>query len=154
MSMSVYSIHQHDQQGQLHPLLGLMLAVFILSFVAVAYFQKRDLQSARPNQVSFTLPQSNTSLTNEHERIHLEVDFDETISWNGRQLSQNELRQRLERVARYSPNAVVSLKANQRTSFGVFFKTVKNIQSTGIRVLEIVQLTTNSASTNPQVLPS
>ena len=146
--MNLFSIHERDQQGQLHPLLGLMVAVLILSFVAVAYFQKRDLQSARPNQVSLSLPQSNSALLNDQERIHLEVDFDETILWNGRQVSQSELRQRLERVARYTPNAVVSLKANQRTSFGVFFKTVKNIQSTGIRVLEIVQLTTNSASTN------
>lgn len=143
MKMNVYSIHEQDEQGQLHPLLGLMLAALILSLVTVAYFQKRDLQNATPNQVSFTLPHSNTSSTNDHERIHLEVDFDESISWNGRQVSQSELRQRLERIARYTPNAVVSLKANQRSSFAVFFKTVKNVQSTGIRVLEIVQLTTS-----------
>lgn len=152
MQMNIYSTQEQTQKGQLHPLLGLMLAAVILSFVAVAYFQKRDLQSAKANQISFTLPQSNSSVTNDNERINLEVDFDETILWNGRQVSQHELRQRLERVARYTPNAVVSLKANQRTSFGVFFKTVKNVQSMGIKSLEITPAPLNG-NQDPKIAP-
>lgn len=136
------SSNSHTDRSHFTSLTGVLVASLLIGLTIIACLQKQELQAASPNSLAIEIPTCTfgrpyNSDIGPPQVINVELDFDEKLFWNGREISPQELRHRLDRVARYTPNVIIQLKANQLSSFGSFFKTMKTMQLSGVNTIGI-----------------
>lgn len=116
--------------------LGMILLFFlILCTILVANISRRNTQQLQKNTASlgFSLSADTGFWDANSQKITLEIDFDDSLRWNGQSISASELRQRLSRIAVYAPELTIKLKAHRFASFSHVFETMKVLQELGIQ---------------------
>lgn len=125
------------------PRLGTILLVsLILCFVFIGGLQQRSAREASAATLSIGLTTSHSAetsppLAQDGSEINLQIDFDNQLFWNGQSITLRELRQRVNRISVYAPEAVVNVKAHRLASFNEVFETLKTTQNAGVRYIVV-----------------
>ena len=103
-------------------------------FLLLCFFVTVSVFSQWENEISITLPSAKTS--DEPERLPGEVvvnlAVDGSIRVNGMMLSLDELRTRLEKLARFFPGQSVIVRADRDTTYDHVVQTIDTCREAGI----------------------
>ncbi len=109
------------------PLVDVMLVLLVIFMVTAPLMQQG---------VDVNLPKAKGKELPPEERISLVLKKDGTLSMNDEQISVAEMRRKLERVSKLSPN--VFLKADKDVPYGLVVEVMGEIKDAGIEKLGMI----------------
>lgn len=109
------------------PLVDVMLVLLVIFMVTAPLMQQG---------VDVNLPKAKGKELPPEERISLVLKKDGTLSMNDEQVSIPEMRKKLEKVSRLSPN--VFLKADKDVPYGLVVEVMGEIKDAGIEKLGMI----------------
>ncbi len=139
------SPYSNPQQTLFPSLSGVLVASLLVILTALACLEKQEMRISSLSLVATQTTGSETdtpldAVLKPPQVIEIELDFDEQILWNDSDISPQVFRHRLEKLTRYAPKILVDLRINRLTSFGNFFRTINQLQQSGIETIKISRI--------------